>query len=406
MVSTNSLAGACASSGRIINVLDAQIDARRDKSMDQLISVRKGIKYQRRAICCVPILDPKGNVTGVVQVMNKRAKEGGTYRYFDPADETRLQGLVSSAAVSIKSAMLHDAADKSYWRLQRLLDVTKSVSQHHDIHNLLKCVLDSAIAVVDSEKGSIWTIDYERQELVSLFIVPGVEIRIPLDKGIAGSVASSGKFEHIKDAYKDKRFDQDIDRKTGFVTRNILCAPLISSHGGTLGVVQVLNKHGGRSFTHEDESLIQAFAAQAACSLENLQMFRHIHKLQTYANSVSPSADSIALTIDKHGKVLHSSINPSYVLGNSFEEMKRDAFPIWLVGSKKRNAKLAKSMARILGFDISAGSIHRPLAINLFNYSYVNPIGETILMNVTLSPTMNNAMSVKGLTMLMTCIKR
>jgi adenylate cyclase len=188
----------------------------------------------------------------VVQVMNKRAKGGGTYRYFDPADQTRLQTLVSAAAVSIKSAMLHDAADKSYWRLQRLLEVTKSISKEHDVHSLLKRVLTAAQAVVDASKGSIWTIDYETQELCSAFIVPGIEIRIPLDKGIAGSVATTGKFEHVKDAYKDSRFDQDIDRQTGNVTRNILCAPLISSHGATLGVVQVLNKHAGRSFTSED----------------------------------------------------------------------------------------------------------------------------------------------------------
>jgi len=60
------------------------------------------------------------------------------------------------------------------------------------------------------------------------------------------------------------------------------------------------------------ENLIQAFAAQAACSLENLQMFRHIHKLQQYANSVTPTSNSIAMTVNHHGHVLHSSTNPLY----------------------------------------------------------------------------------------------
>ena len=406
LVSTNSLAGHCANTGQIINILDAKRDARRDKDMDRILCNHRGTQFQRLAVLCVPIVDPKGHVTGVVQVMNKRAKGGGTYRYFDPADETRLQSLLSAAAVSIKSAMVHDSADKSYWRLQRLLDVTKAVSREHDIHSLLKRVLNAAQAVVDASMGSIWTIDYETEELCSSFIVPGVEIRIPLSAGIAGSVASSGKFEHIPDAYKDTRFDQDIDRQTGNVTRNILCAPLISSHGATLGVVQVLNKHGGRSFTAEDENLIQAFASQAACSLENLQMFRHIHKLQQYANSVAPTSDSIAFTINKHGHATHSSINPQYVLGISIEDMRKDPFPIWLVGTKKRNTKLATSMAKILGFSVAVGAIHRTRSISMHNYSYVNPVGETVLMNVTLSPTMTNSMSVRGLTVLMTSIKR
>ena len=402
MVGTNSLAGHCAATGEIINILDAQKDARRDKDMDRLLCSHRGAHFHRRAVLCVPIIDPRGNVTGVVQVMNKRARGGGTYRYFDPADETRLQGLLAAAAVSLKSAMLHDAADKSYWRLQRLLEVTKAVSREHDIHSLLKTVLDAAQAVVDASMGSIWTIDYDTDELCSSFIVPGAEIRIPLSAGIAGSVATSGKFEHVPDAYKDPRFNQDVDRRFGTVTRNILCAPLISSHGATLGVVQVLNKHGGRSFTAEDENLIQAFAAQAACSLENLQMFRHIHKLQQYANSVKPTADSICLQINKHGHATQSSINPLYVLGLNIEDMRRDPFPIWLGA----NLKLAASMAKILGFSVAVGAIHRTRSVALHNYSYINPAGETVLMNVTLAPTLTNAMSVRGLTVLMTNIKR
>ena len=218
-------------------------------------------------------------------------------------------------------------------------------------------------------------------------------IRIPIDKGLVGATAQSGKFIHVKDAYQDSRFDQDIDRKTGNTTRNILCAPLMGSHGACLGVVQVLNKHQNRSFSEEDEKLIKSFAAQAACSLENLQMFQHIHKLQQYANSVKPTADCIALLMNKTGHIFHSSINPQYVLGVTIEEMRTSSFSVWLVGSKHtttttsqtptgRNIKLATSMARILGFEDAANKSTRN--VTLHNYSYTSPQQQTILMNVTL----------------------
>jgi hypothetical protein len=268
-----------------------------------------------------------------------------------------------------------------------------------------------------------------------------------LGAGIAGAVASSGIFEHIPDAYKDSRFDQDVDRKTGKRTRNILCAPLISSHGATLGVVQVLNKHGGRSFTDEDIELIQAFASQASCSLENLQMFRHIHKLQEYANSVAPTSNSLAMTINMQGHAMHTSTNPLYVLGISIEEMRSTSFPHWLggvgsvnvvptasggnstkdggggaadavavaaaaaekimdkddgkngrVGARggglSRNAGLAAAMSQILGYTCEPGKLHRPRTATYHNYSFVTPVGAQILMNITLTPMLTNGLSV------------
>ena len=113
------------------------------------------------------------------------------------------------------------------------MDVTKAVSRAR-----YTCTteegLDAAQDVVGATKSSIGQLTMTR-ELCSKFIVPNQEIRIPLSAGIAGAVASTGKFEHIPDAYKDSRFDQEVDRKTGNRTAIFMCN-LISSHGATLGV--------------------------------------------------------------------------------------------------------------------------------------------------------------------------
>ena len=63
----------------IVNIYDARADARRDKNSDRILAVHRGREFQGVAVLCVPIVDPKGNVTGVVQVMNKRVKGGGNY---------------------------------------------------------------------------------------------------------------------------------------------------------------------------------------------------------------------------------------------------------------------------------------------------------------------------------------
>ena len=52
-------------------------------------------------------------------------------------------------------------------------------------------------------------------------------LRIPLDKGISGTVITTGKAVRIADAYSDERFDQEADAITGYVTRNILAVPVV-----------------------------------------------------------------------------------------------------------------------------------------------------------------------------------
>ncbi len=68
-----------------------------------------------------------------------------------------------------------------------------------------------------------------------------VDLRIPLGTGIAGAVAQSGWATRVADAPSDPRFNPEIDRKTGFVTRSILCLPLRNRDGEVSAVAQLLN---------------------------------------------------------------------------------------------------------------------------------------------------------------------
>ena len=64
-------------------------------------------------------------------------------------------------------------------------------------------------------------------------------IRIPFGKGIAGKVAELGTSMNIPDVYQSSLFNPNIDRKTGFKTRNILCVPIYDMSGKNVAVVQV-----------------------------------------------------------------------------------------------------------------------------------------------------------------------
>ncbi|MEO1123221.1 MAG: ATP-binding cassette domain-containing protein [Cyanobacteria bacterium J06639_16] len=103
--------------------------------------------------------------------------------------------------------------------------------------------------VVDSIREILWSKNARGTEgqLIS--------IEIPIDSGIAGYVATTGETLNITDPYNDSRFNPQVDRDTGFHTRNILCLPMVNQRQEVFAVVQALNKIGDFPFDHTDEEI-------------------------------------------------------------------------------------------------------------------------------------------------------
>jgi HD-GYP domain-containing protein (c-di-GMP phosphodiesterase class II) len=168
-------------------------------------------------------------------------------------------------------------------RLQKLtsiLDVTKAMSAERDLDLLLPLILFEASKVVEADRCSLFILDRERNELWSK-VAQGAkkEIRLPVGSGIAGQVASGGAPINIPDAYADSRFNRSFDESSGYRTQTILCVPMRDATGEVTGVIQALNKRGGRIFDAEDEELLLALGAQAAGAIENALLHEEINKL-------------------------------------------------------------------------------------------------------------------------------
>ena len=85
---------------------------------------------------------------------------------------------------------------------------------------------------------------------------------------------------NIIDAYEDPRFNPDIDKKTGYKTKSILCMPIVSKNG-VIGVVQMVNSLKGDHFTKEDENTFKIFAVYCALALH----YSRIYNLLTHQQS-------------------------------------------------------------------------------------------------------------------------
>lgn len=125
--------------------------------------------------------------------------------------------------------------------LQQIIDASKLINSALDLDELLKVILDVALKIVDGENGTVYLVDKKRHELWSKVLEASepVSIRLPLGKGIAGYVGVTGDTLNIPDAYMDARFNPEVDRKTGYHTKTILCMPMRNKESEIVGVFQL-----------------------------------------------------------------------------------------------------------------------------------------------------------------------
>lgn len=103
-------------------------------------------------------------------------------------------------------------------------------------------------------------------------------IELPANKGLAGAAFTTAKTINIPNAYADSRFNPEVDLKTGYRTKSVMCFPIINSKERVIGVIQLINKLNGMRFTQSDEELVAAFCAQLAVSLENMNHIQDMRK--------------------------------------------------------------------------------------------------------------------------------
>ncbi|XP_012160429.1 cGMP-specific 3',5'-cyclic phosphodiesterase isoform X1 [Ceratitis capitata] len=100
------------------------------------------------------------------------------------------------------------------------------------------------------------------------------EIRIPFGVGIAGMVAQTKEMINIKEAYKDARFNCEIDLKTGYKTNAILSMPICNYEGDVIGVAQIINKtNGSMEFDEHDVEIFRRYLTFCGIGIQNAQLF-------------------------------------------------------------------------------------------------------------------------------------
>ena len=287
------IAGAAYRSAEPLIIDDPYNDDRFNQSIDEETG------YRTERILAVPVTNRAGKVIGVSEVLNRR--DGP----FTHADAAVLRAFTTHLAGAIENAQLSERQKITALEETRFHEVSQAISSELDIDVLLKKIMSIATELLDAERSTLFLHDPDTNELWSR-VAQGIdekEIRFPANSGIAGEVFRNQKPVNIPDAYADPRFNQEVDRMTGFRTATILCVPVISRQGNTLGVVQVLNHKGG-PFRQRDEKRLEMLASQSAIALDNARLFSEVLSERNYSNNVLRSLSNGVLTVDIHGNLV------------------------------------------------------------------------------------------------------
>jgi phosphoserine phosphatase len=161
---------------------------------------------------------------------------------------------------------------KSGGDLHKVLEIVRRMAATTELLPLLELIVETSCQLLDAERGSVLLYEPATGELVSR-VATGVvqEIRFPAGRGIAGATIQAARTLHVPDAQADPRFNPEVDRRTGFHTREIVSVPLRDHEEQLVGVLQVLNRRRG-SFSEADIALAEAFAAQAGVALQRARL--------------------------------------------------------------------------------------------------------------------------------------
>ena len=165
-------------------------------------------------------------------------------------------------------------------QIQTFYRVNRFISSIYNLEELLDLIMRESEAAVEAEASSIALYDALDNmlhiEFASGEADEGVKhLTLAMGQGVLGEVAATGKTLRVDDARRDPRFDPSIDQQTGFVTKSILATPILR-RDELLGVLEVINKKDGPSFTEEDSLMLEVVASQAAVAIENARLLDQI----------------------------------------------------------------------------------------------------------------------------------
>lgn len=155
------------------------------------------------------------------------------------------------------------------------------ISHEKEVNKILMHMANMGRELVVADRCTLWLLDKATNELWTK-VAHGIDtIRIPADAGIVGHAIANQEPIIINDAYSDSRFNPEVDKKTGYKTRNIIVYPIFDTEGVIIGAYQAINKMTkAKKFSDKDLEYISLAATYSGKVLESAILYEEIEQTQ------------------------------------------------------------------------------------------------------------------------------
>ena len=161
---------------------------------------------------------------------------------------------------------------------KNLQAVTNKIHATSNIDEIMLELSQDICELFNADRLTIYSVSEDKTSIISK-VKTGLnsfkDLKLPIaDQSIAGNVALSRRIVNIRDVYDEAelklinpnlRFLQEVDKRTGYRTKQMLVGPVLDSQTGELqGVVQVINNKGGTPFASVSEEGIKGLCETLA----------------------------------------------------------------------------------------------------------------------------------------------
>ena len=168
---------------------------------------------------------------------------------------------------------------------KQLQAVTNKIHATNNVDEIMLEVSADICALFNADRLTIYSMGEDKQSIVSKFktgLNSFKDLKLPIaEHSIAGYVALAKKPINIKDCYDEAelkainpnlRFLQEVDKRTGYRTKQQLLAPILDQQNNELiGVIQIINNKAGVPFGAFTEEGVAEIAQTLAIAFKQRQ---------------------------------------------------------------------------------------------------------------------------------------
>lgn len=164
--------------------------------------------------------------------------------------------------------------------LEQIFYYMNQLVNEKDFKKTLMLLTDMGRTLVNSERASFWYWDKEKKQYWTLVASDTKQLVVPEGSGIVGATITNNEIIVMNNPYEDPRFNSQVDKETGFVTKSILCMPVTNKNGEVIGAYQAINKldeNGESNFDDVDVKRLTLAAAYSGKALESHLLYQAAH---------------------------------------------------------------------------------------------------------------------------------